>query len=592
MTSPDFESLERLCNETSATLESIEEPALSWAVYQQKLLGRYQSLMRRKRKLLERFPEDWEAMALNEAAASQVFAYPGRIRKFARFFAEELKEEQAELLRRFEQTPWFYCLFSVGRELGGAFFEIEDLEHSTQRLLFSPGVRELVRSGVPLFLCLMFDNGSCLQTAGLIHYYRGYQPFDFHYFAKLLQPDSYRAHGLGATIAANPGRFALLDSSAEIPPIVHRGGPVELCDQEIHAESFDAGRLAGKELELTSVGEVLRLRLKGDDTLFRSGSVFFDPGKRKLMVHTFSMRVYGHIRELLRPAVSIPEEPEWHATMNMVVTAQQVLDKQPPSAAYYELFDHQEHPEPTPEVREELEKLNALGKELSDCYNSGRPYSLEALAARHGVQIEAARRLEQGFHGPEAASQIHVAGGLPGYRPPPPVLRQQFRLSPWRGRVFMFLDSPRVRELYTSIQPSLTFPFAEWRAAGRDVELPPPSLEQLPEWLEELYFDTMQDRDFTLLNATLHMLCTRGEVFEGVRDYAAQLLRLFWQVFTPEQQPLQLERFLRRYSRFCYEVLHLGGLAEIDPQVSPVQARKAVFGMRPSAFLRAWIRLR
>jgi 23S rRNA U2552 (ribose-2'-O)-methylase RlmE/FtsJ len=36
--------------------------------------------------------------------------------------------------------------------------------------LFSPGVRDLERTGARLFLCLLFNNGSCLQSFGLIHF--------------------------------------------------------------------------------------------------------------------------------------------------------------------------------------------------------------------------------------------------------------------------------------------------------------------------------------------------------------------------------------------------------------------------------------
>jgi hypothetical protein len=590
MTAMDLQAIEQHCHQTSSLLDSVEKPALGWAVFQEKLLGTYQNLMRRKRELLEKFPERWQGLAAGEAAASQLFIYPARIRRLLRSSAGEFSEEQTALLQRFAQTPWFYCLFDIRVRHGGAFYTIHDLEQDTERLLFSPGVRDLERTGVRLFLCLLFDNGECLQSFGLVHYYRGFQPYDFRYFAKLLQPDTYRASGLAATIAANPGSFYLLDSSTEVPLFAHQGEPIEVCDHELRLESFDAGKLAGEELELSSAGAVLRLRLKGKDSPLRTGCIFFDPKKKKLLVHATNMKLYARLRELLAPAVRIPAEPEWHASINMNLACLQILGKEASSSGYVGLFDRREHPEPSPEESARLDKLNAFIRDLTDHFNTGREYSLEALAGKHGLEVEAARQVEQSFRKSDAANELQIEGGLREYNPPPPSVRREFKVSPWQNSVFLFLDSPRVRELYASIQPSLCVPFAERQAVGAPVEPPPPSLDELPGWLEDLYSNNTQEQDFTLLNSVLHLLLCRGEVFEPVRDYAVEVLRQFWRLFAPDKEPQQIERFSRRFGRFCYEVIHLSGLADIEPAISAAQAHKANF--RPSAFLRAWAKLR
>jgi hypothetical protein len=583
MTAMDLQAIEQHCHQTSSLLDSVEKPALSWAVFQEKLLGTYQNLMRRKRELLEKFPEHWQGLAAGEAAASQLFIYPARIRRLLRSSAGEFSEEQTALLQRFAQTPWFYCLFDIRGRHGGAFYTIHDLEQDTERLLFSPGVRDLERSGVGLFLCLLFDNGECLQSFGLVHYYRGFQPYDLRYFAKMLQPDTYRASGLAATIAANPGSFYLLDSSTEVPLFTHQGEPIEVCDHELRLESFDAGKLAGQELELGSAGAVLRLRLKGEDSPLRTGCLFYDPRKKKLLVHATNLKLYARLRELLAPGVRIPAEPEWHASINMDLACRQLLGKEAPSSGYVDLFDRLEFPEPSPEKSAKLDTLNAFISDLTDHFNTGREYRLEALAAKHGVEVEAARQLEQSFKKADAANELQIEGGLQGYKPPPPSVRSEFKLSPWQNSLFLFLDSPRVRELYTAIQHSR-------KAGGASVEPLPSALEAFPEWMEDAYSNTAQEPDFTLLNAVLHLLLCRGEVYEPVRDYAVEVLRLFWRLFAPEKEPRQIERFIRRFGRICYEVIHLSGLADIEPPTSAAQTHKA--NLRPSAFLRAWAKLR
>jgi hypothetical protein len=155
--------------------------------------------------------------------------------------------------------------------------------------------------------------------------------------------------------------------------------------------------------------------------------------------------------------------------------------------------------------------------------------------------------------------------------------------------VFVFLDSPRVRELFASLQRHIEKRFPQ-REPGA-FSGPPISLEALPEWIENLYFDSQSRNDFTFLNVALHMLCSRGAEMEPVRDYAAEVLRLFWQVFLPSKEPRKLERFIGTFGRFCYAVLYRGGLADIDPVVTEAMAKRAEFRMRPSAFIRAWANL-
>lgn len=75
------------------------------------------------------------------------------------------------------------------------------------------------------------------------------------------------------------------------------------------------------------------------------------------------------------------------------------------------------------------------------------------------------------------------------------------------------------------------------------------------------------------------------------RDYAVEVLRLFWQVFVPGGEPERSARFIRRYGGFCHKILVAGGLAEIEPGVLLARLRAAWFGMRPTAFLRAYAAL-
>ena len=224
------------------------------------------------------------------------------------------------------------------------------------------------------------------------------------------------------------------------------------------------------------------------------------------------MRLYARLRALLGLTVQVPGEPDWHASTNMVIAARKLLGKQPPSAVYVELFERQEHDEARAEQSEELGMLDALARELSDHHGAGSSYCLQELAVRHGVAEDTARQVDQAVRGFEVEAQVPLPGGLEGYRPPPPQVRRSFQASPWENSVVLFLDSPRVREFYASIRPSLSIPFAGGSAEGALAKPPPESLDELPQWLEDLYAEAVQEHDYTLLNAALHLPCSRGGV--------------------------------------------------------------------------------
>ncbi len=383
-----------------------------------------------------------------------------------------------------------------------------------------------------------------------------------------------------------------MDVASEVPPVGHRGELIEVHDHEARVESFDPGRYAGGELELESKGEVTRLKLAGEDTPFRNAYAFHDRTRGTLLAHATNGRLYGRLRELLADQVVLPEEPDWRASMNMIVSTRQILGKEEPSAAYIELFEEELNAEPTPEQKEHLERLNDFMAELSDHRNHGRSYALKELAARHGISLQTARQIEeQSFLQQERLAQLPIEGGLAAYVPPSPAVRRFFHQSPWDNGQFVFLDSPRVRNLYATLQDKLSRQAEELNAAGQDVQAPPASPAELGDWVEDLYAERAEHHDFTLLNISLDLLCSRGQDFEPVRDYAVEALRLFWQVWVPGGEQEACERFIRRYGGFCRKILAAGGLAEIEPGVSLARLRAADFGLRPTAFLRSWARL-
>ncbi len=357
-------------------------------------------------------------------------------------------------------------------------------------------------------------------------------------------------------------------------------------------ESFDPSRYAGGELELDAKGEVTRLKLAGEESPLRNAYAFYDRAKGTLLAHATNAQLYGRLRDLLADQVLLPEEPDWRASMNMIVSTRQILGKKEPSAAYIELFEEELNAEPTLAEEQNLQKLNAFMAELSDHHDHGRGYALEELAARHDVSMETARQIEEQFFlRPERHAQLSIDGGLSGLAPPSPAVRRNFLQSPWDNGLFEFSDNSKVHQLYSVLRQELSSQAAELKAAGLEAHTPPEALAELGDWVEDLYAEQAQQQDFTLLNISLYLLCNRGVAFEPVRGYAIESLRLFWQVWVPSGKPEDCERFIRRYGAFCRKIMAAAGLAEIEPGISLAHLRRAEFGVRPTDFLRAWARV-
>jgi len=575
------------CKRTSRVLESIEAPVLRWAVRKEKALGAYNNYLRKKKALADELPDSWHDMTAAQVAAGQVFVHPGRTRKFLRSFRDALSSEEKELLRHFIENPWFYGVLVLEETLDMDFFTMVDVETRDKLLLHSAAVREISRSGARLYLTLLLHNGDCYQTFGPLHYYRGFQPYDFEYFAKQLSPLFYKENGLSATIANNPAAFLLLDNWSETPAVSHRGDLVQICCEETSLGHFDPQRYSGS-FDIDSTGQVVRCRLKGQDSPLRSAAAYYDGSKKKLFVRTTSLELYRKVHSALAEDIPLSEEPYWLATIYMNMAGSDLLGKDVPAAPYVDMFEVDQEPA-SPEDRKHLDTLNAVMREMTRRHNEGIPYSLEELAREHGVDLDTVRQVEKIFEQASSGLDLEIAGGLEGYRPPPPVVRQKFRRSPWDNGVFVFLDSPRVRAAFTALQPELEKRSSKQKAGSFDG--PPDSLEEFPKWIEDLYSKTERENDFTLLNIALHLLCSRGEAMEAVRDYAVEVLRLYWQVFLPSKEPEHSEGFSGRFALFCYEILYRGGLAEIDPVVSRRTAERAEFRLRPSAFFRAWASL-
>jgi hypothetical protein len=577
------------CRHASAVLETIEKELLRWAEKRGKALANYFRDLRRLDSIVKELPAEWRAYTASQVAAGSVFANAASARKFRNHYQGRLLQEQAELLRYFERHPWFYTVFSVARHLEGDFHRVHDHASGRRLLLHSPALTQLHREGASLFLSLLFENGACCQTFGPMHYYRGFRPYDFEYLAKALRPAGFRERGLSAVIAARPAPFLLLDRWSEMPLFVHRGEPTCTCSDSVELETFSPDPFSAS-FDVERRNDVIKCALKGSDSPATSAELYYDGKRRRLVVYASGLNRYRKLVELLAGQIELPSEPYWYASMGMVLAARELAGKQIPAWEYVTRFEEQpagEAREPEQASAEELETINAFLADLTRRRNYGVDYSLEELASTYGLSLESAQQLEAIMDGKEKEFELEIEGGFDGFRPPPPEVREKFRVLPQASELFQLHEGPEVRRLFLDALPRLRAS-VPGRFAAQASEL---ELSGLPRLLEDMFFDVWQARDPTILTYTLYLLCRKGDAFHSARDYAAELLKLFWQVLLPEKDRSSIERFIRRYAAFCLQVLHPLGLVEIGGQAERSQSVTGRFRVRASPFFKGWFSL-
>ncbi len=569
----------KLCEQSSNTLGLIQGDFLSWALRKEKLLKPYDRDLKKMKNVSEKLSEEWHNMSAAQVAAGKVFGSPDRARKFLNTHRDILGKPEKQLLRHFMNRPWFYALFSIKETLGDNLFNITDLDSGESLLFHSPGLAQFEHENIAIFLHLLFDNGACYQAFGPFHYYRGFQPYDFEFLARMLSPQLYHKSGLSSVIANKPAYFLLLDRWSEIPVQVHNQEIVCLCSNSIDMDVFDPEGY-GSAFNVDRKDELVRYSLKGSEDPFQTADIYYDGKKQKLFLFAYGRHRYHELVEHLSGTVEVPAEPYWQGTVLMLAAVSEMLGRNIPAMDYEQIFTEQEAP--SPEAQKELDKINALLQEINNRHNLGIDAPIQELARIYDVPLETALQMQKMLNElTEDRFQIDLEGGLENFTPPPPEVRQKLQRPLHKSELFTLEYSEEAEAYFTDLLPELM----------QLQELPSPlSLSGLHRLIETLYYRDWDLDHPTVFTYTAYMLLKMGDELRSVRDYAAEILRIFWQVILPGKDKKYRELFIERYSMYCYGCLLPLGLIELDREIDPPQAVDGDYRIKASAFFREWIR--
>jgi hypothetical protein len=574
----------KACQEASTALDPIQDALLPFASRQAGALSEYRNALRTLGGKADRFHQEWRDGTEAQLLAALVLCAP---KKISSFLASEngrtLPPNAVGFLERLIGEPAFFTSFTVEKDLGDSLFTISDHSSGERRLIHSPALVQLARIKARSHMSLLFTNGACLQAFGVMRYYRSLEPFDFHFYGKMLRPQMHATGGLSALMTAMPEQFMLLDYIAEIPPIAHRSTRLFVFFSSVPLSAFDPTKL-DDSFEVEERHGLIRCRLKGSKPPMFAADIYYDGRKKLLSVHAKRREDYERLIRAVKSQAAFSVEPEWKATQNMETVASMFLEKTLPPLEYEKVI---EPPDTDAAAQRELAKINAFMHALTERRNAGMRYSLEELAVRHGITLDNARAVEASLQTLGKKWSIVVEGGFADIPRLAPMDVEKMAPQLEDCPLFSLHRGDDVQRLFQTIAPGV-----ERLSRGTRGSRKPATLEDLSRLLEDFDYTEWQEERCTVLKHTLFLLCQKGGAFEDVRDYAAEILKLFWQVLLPEKQRMYIRRFTKQYAIYCRSTLARAGLIEIEAESGDApSAPGAPFRMKSSAFLSAWISL-
>ena len=334
-----------------------------------------------------------------------------------------------EVLSFWEKEPAFWCYFSIKEHLSGNFHLIVDHMSGEEDLLYSKGITTMQKWKFPeelSFLCLVQPNGECLQTVGVIKYYRLPAP-DFLFYCTLFKPEE----GLKDILHKHFIQFFTLDTINSAPPLKKTTYEIGFAWQTFTLPEFSLEKLGGKWLSPT-VGTQQRFTLRivdtsmlglpnleifGTDPSAMAGAIIRDSATDEMVLFTNTQVAYSFFSALLNrayPTINLPKEPSIFIGIPMQVLLAS-MDLPVPWKKFEEIIGYREPKEKVEADRkkkwEELREQNrkAYGPDGSDnserdlidlfleAQITGKPLDASKVSKATGIDRQEVERLLSRF---------------------------------------------------------------------------------------------------------------------------------------------------------------------------------------------------
>ena len=577
--------IRELCRTFSKGYDEAEELIMDWGRNNKDLKKSIREIMALDNNA--RYPQGYGGMSAGNFLISLILTDPTAIKKLSAKHAPVLTGMAKQVLSFWQEKPAFWCYFLVKEKLEDDFLTIFDLLSGEEHLLYSKGISDMQKSSESRgkhYLCLMLDNGGCLQTAGILRY-NSLPVSDFLFYCALFGPEA----SLNDIINGHYSKFFLLDEISTLPTVMHRGNQVLYTWQPFTLNSFDLADLGG-EWTVEEEGNLLSYSLEEPDETMKevpNGELLFtdfpatsftlyrDTSTGAMAINTTALASYTIIASLLRrayPELVLAKEPEVAISMALFTLLSR-MDVDLPWSTFKTFMKLEENTKGPQDP--EMEKMNKLLQAYMQAQNSGKSFDAKAFSKQSGLALDIVESIIESLQNTFAKNipSYEVTPDdkvfeLTGWPVPPPVTKRLFSDSITKTAIFKFDEGPNTLATFEALTGGLYK--QEIFADG------------LLDFIEKMFIEAFDNYDFVCMleNSFFWILFYKGRSWLPVRSYAIEMLKLFpHPLISAYPEP---EAFIEAFSGFTRKILCTRGICSLKTRPKAVEIRRGTYAIKGS----------
>ena len=388
----DFEEIKKICERNSGIIANvIDEFILHYAAAKDNLAREFDQRVASYKHITHQLDVSWVNRLKSQYIVHRVFKTDGLLRKYLNHV--EIKRrpsDEQEFLKEQLTRPWRFSFSRIIENPAPDFYRMKDVFSGESFLLYSRSTTQILQELTPLlWFNLIAFNGACWQSFGPVSSYQSFDEDDIFFFATEVNVNVENDETLRQDVERNPVPYMLLLTGSRLPVTFNKKDELLILSSDYDLESLDTERLkANFKVEYNS--GVYRLSLKRWDAMPHFAVAYYDEGEAILMLTSMTDRGFDALTEKLYDhGVRLPDEAHIRVHPTMLATAELILNRKLELNPYEKLFNIKQ----SPQVTQEIEKLNVFLQLVLPAINAGKNPDVEALAKQAGVDVALAEQL-------------------------------------------------------------------------------------------------------------------------------------------------------------------------------------------------------
>lgn len=540
----NFDEIVAVCNVFSEFIRTyIDEFFCNWYWKEIDDTENFISFMITKMPSIQEMPKGWIGHILNDYAFWRVFGRDALVNDVLKRYKLNLNEINSHILNEFIETPVFYMLFAVEEDYKNHFLLIRDLETNEPELLYSRGVSMMRKEDKLFFICLVFYNGICYQTYGLIHGFRYLSPYDLHFYASLL-PGLYDDEEYPLDFISKDARYIyFLDTKSEIPAQGTKKNHIIHISWSVHKVLDFNPALDDKKWNISEIKS--KLILKPKFAIDQPVDIYYIRNKKRLIIHAITEEDHDLILNKLSSYFKLKTNESWSISPQIYFLAQELFDYELPIDKY-RIDDQNLSSLQTEEIlltdpntadTDDIDNnFNQACKILIHAFNYGDHVDFEKLSNQVNIPVNELQEINQWISKKNETPFKDLEGGIPDFEPIPPIMRTVIFQPLWK-KSFFKENKTAMKKIEKNIIEA--FP---------DI---PSQMETLYDKIDYIFSNQkgIIAEHSSLLSLLFYMLVKNQNEFHKCSEYAVEILKYMGHILYKTFSKSNVTRFITLFSK-------------------------------------------